>query len=248
MTKCDTVLFDLGHTLMDFRSTRDDLLEVYDEARRRLLAGAKQDIPTLEDIVEIIPKKVVTIIDDSYRGPRAIEELEMSQVIAQAFESINVQLPEPLVQEMLLLEHEALSRSMTLSDGARDVLAQLKRWGFKLGLVSNATNLPHLLRRDLDRLGILVHFDATVFSSELGLRKPHPTIYHAALSGVASEPTTTIFIGDRIREDIWGPQALGMRAVLTHEFRQESPNGSKPDTIISHVSELLDFIRRMSSI
>ncbi|MBI2955410.1 MAG: HAD family hydrolase [Chloroflexi bacterium] len=248
MTKPDTILFDLGHTLVDFRAVKEDLVEVYGEVRDRLVdAGLAAALPSVEEMAGHLPKKVGDIINDSYKMPAALEELEMSGVVAQAFASIGLELPQELVEEMVLLEHKTLSRSIVLSDDAAPVLAQLKQWGFRIGLVSNATNLPELLRRDLDRLGILDYFDATAFSSEVGLRKPHPAIYDSALKGIGAEPERTVFVGDRIREDIRGPQALGMRAVLTHQFRQENPDGSRPDKVINHVREILEFARHLGA-
>lgn len=245
MTKLDTILFDLGHTLIDFRPKKEDFIEVYRQAREQISRVVRGTIPPAEELAEHLPRKISEIVDNSYQGENAIEELSMSEVVKQAFASVGIILPRQLLHEMLLLEHESLSRSMVLADGAGEVLAQLKDWGFKLGLVSNATNLPALLRRDLERMNILHHFDATVFSSEVGLRKPHPKIYRTALQGVGSEPTTTVFVGDRIREDIQGPQSLGMRAVLTHQFRQENPDSSLPDGLIKDVSEMLDLARQL---
>jgi putative hydrolase of the HAD superfamily len=194
-----------------------------------------------------MPKRISDIIDLSYRSETAIEEIKMQTVVAEAFLAHSIELPAEAIEEMVRLEHRLFSASIVLADGAVDVLTELKTLGFKLGIVSNATNLAPLLRRDLERLDILRYFDATVFSSELGLRKPHPRIYEAALRGVGSAPASAIFVGDRIREDIAGPQALGMDAVLTHQFRQESPDGVKPVGIIHDFGEILEIIEQLAA-
>ena len=110
----------------------------------------------------------------------------------------------------------------------------LRAAGLRLGLVSNITLLGEWVREDLDRLGLLDLFDAVVLSSEEGIRKPHPLIYQTVLDRLSIEGRSAIFVGDRLREDIAGPQAAGMRAVLTHQFRREDPGPetAAPDAVI----------------
>ena len=53
-------------------------------------------------------------------------------------------------------------------------------------------------------------------------------------------PEAVVFVGDRLREDVMGPKALGMRAILTHQFRQEDPAQARvpPDAVITRLAEL----------
>ena len=78
------------------------------------------------------------------------------------------------------------------------------------------------MRNQLRHLDLIDFFDATVYSSEIGVRKPNPAIYKEALRLVGVAPQRALFVGDRMREDIYGPRGVGMEAVLTHEFRQEA--------------------------
>jgi putative hydrolase of the HAD superfamily len=116
----------------------------------------------------------------------------------------------------------------------------LKRRGLKVGLVSNITFDGDSVRNDLDRLGLLDLFDAVVLSSEIGVRKPHPRIYQVALDGLGVLVAQAVFVGDRLVEDVRGPQTAGMRAILTHEFRIEEPTAtsSVPDAVIDRLSKL----------
>jgi FMN phosphatase YigB (HAD superfamily) len=58
-----------------------------------------------------------------------------------------------------------------------------------------------------------------------------------------------IFVGDRVEQDVVGPARLGMRAVLTLQYRQENPEASsvRPDAVIGHLSELPDVARELLS-
>jgi putative hydrolase of the HAD superfamily len=125
-------------------------------------------------------------------------------------------------------------------------LEELRRQGLRLGIVSNAAYLPRLMKAQLDALGLAQYFNAVTFSSEVGVRKPHPAIYQDALAKVGVEPARTLFVGDRVREDVQGPKSLGMRAVLTREWRQEDDRGSA-DFVIERLGELRTVLRRLAA-
>jgi putative hydrolase of the HAD superfamily len=103
------------------------------------------------------------------------------------------------------------------------VLKALKSAGVRLGIVSNAAYSPKSMRDQLHFLELFAFFDATIYSSEVGVRKPNTAIYEEALRRTAALRERTLFIGDRVREDVRGPRSCGISAVMTHEFRQEQP-------------------------
>ncbi len=98
------------------------------------------------------------------------------------------------------------------------------------------------MHRRLAEFGLLDHAETAVFSVEHGVRKPNPEIYRLALRRMNAEPSEVVFVGDRVREDVRGPQSIGMRGVLTHEFRQEEVGDSAPLAVITHLSEILDVL------
>jgi len=104
--------------------------------------------------------------------------------------------------------------------------------------------LPELMDARLEEFGLRSYAEAAVYSVAVGERKPHPVIYESALKALGVAPDETIFVGDRVREDVRGPQSLGMRGVLTHEFRQEDPADASPFAVISSLDELLELVER----
>jgi putative hydrolase of the HAD superfamily len=116
----------------------------------------------------------------------------------------------------------------------------LRARGLKLGLVSNYCSLPVVVRRQARIAELLQLVDESIFSCEIGLRKPHPRIYQTVLERLHVPPEAVVFVGDRLREDVMGPKALGMRAILTHQFRQEDPAQAQvpPDAVITRLAEL----------
>lgn len=121
-------------------------------------------------------------------------------------------------------------------------LATFADAGFELAFVSNTLTHPDLMRARLTEFGLLPHARVHVFSVAVGERKPSPTIYRAALDGLGVSPEDAFFVGDRVREDVLGPQSLGMRGVLTHEFRQEELGDALPYGVIRSIPGLWDLL------
>jgi epoxide hydrolase-like predicted phosphatase len=62
-------------------------------------------------------------------------------------------------------------------------------------------------------------FDVVIDSSELGVRKPDPRIYHATLAALGVAPEAAVFIDD-MQINCEAATALGMRAVWFQETEQ----------------------------
>jgi putative hydrolase of the HAD superfamily len=101
------------------------------------------------------------------------------------------------------------AHNFDLFDDAIPVLAELRRHGLKLGLVSNTG-------RDVDEF--LEHHslvvDAALSSRVHGRVKPHPTIFLAVLEQLGVEAEQAAMVGDSLEDDLEGARALGMRAFL----------------------------------
>lgn len=94
---------------------------------------------------------------------------------------------------------------------ALSVLAQ----DYKLGIISDAIHTPGRgLRQILEREGLLQYFDHWVFSDEAGASKPAPIVFEQAAAELGVSLTEIVHIGDRESNDIEGPLAMGMKAVL----------------------------------
>ncbi len=137
-------------------------------------------------------------------------------------------------------------------DGVPAVLSELKKRGYRLGLVSNTATPPEYVELELERQGLTGLLDAVVVSSALNRRKPHPEIYETALTavydhGTAPDVKQVLFVGDGPIHDVVGPQKLGMKTALvryngTSTWTAEEFAAAKPDTQVAHVRELLNLL------
>jgi HAD superfamily hydrolase (TIGR01549 family) len=127
------------------------------------------------------------------------------------------------------------------------VLRELRRRGYRLGLLSNVAAPSTVCRAELRRLGLEPLLECCTFSSEIGLRKPHPAIFQKALEALGNakpvEPKSVVYVGDSPRWDVGGAKAAGMRAILFRSRAADWPESDyhayKPDAIIDRLDELL---------
>jgi len=238
------VLFDFGHTLMDFGRTEEALRGAYSTIRDRLATWVEDRAPPeIDELVERVAEEIDRRVERSYMQ-RRLEELDIIEEFEQAFDAIGYTLPPELIREVIELDHEALVNSVRIEQETFEILEKLKADGLKLGLVSNVCQLPELLHRDIKAFGIARFFDGVTFSSEIGVRKPRPQIFEHVLDQVGAKPVDSVFVGDRLVDDIAGAQAVGMRAVLTRQYRQEDPDSIAPDAVIEHINELPAILAR----
>jgi HAD superfamily hydrolase (TIGR01662 family) len=236
------VLFDLGHTLVDFTRTEEALHQAYEQIRARIEAVAYMEVPELLDLVERVAGGVDRLVEQSYRE-RRLEELNQAQLLREALSGIGFDLPDDTIEHIVRLDHSAWSNSLSVEPEVVEVLEELQDLGYVMGLVSNVSLYPDLMRKDLERLGI-ARFLRAVFSSEVGFRKPDPRIFRVALERVGVEAPQAAFVGDRLFDDVSGAQAVGMRAVQTRQFRAEEDPEAQPDAVIDHLRELPDVLTR----
>lgn len=240
------VLFDYGHTLVDFTIAEDALREVYLDVRRLLVAHAANEVPEAPALFDAVTRRIGRLVNESYQR-NELNELDILAEFEAAFAALGLRLPSDVVHDIAVMEHRALVSRLQTPPATLAVLEELREWGLRIGLVSNAHFLPGLMREDLERLGIAAYVDDAVFSSEIGLRKPHPSIYRKVLGALDAPPREAVFVGDRLRDDIGGAKSLGMYTVLTHQFRQEEVGAqtAQPDLVVQALPEILPYIRTL---
>lgn len=224
------MLFDFGHTLVDFRRVPAALFAAYGEIRNRLIREAHHEVPETEDLARQITDAMDALVRRSYEEAR-IQELDVVELLTEAFAGIGVHLPPTLARELAVLDHRAFSGSIAVPQATIGVLEALREREVGMGLVSNITLMPHLLRADLEALGLAPFLAATAFSSEFGWRKPDRRIFEHVLSGLGARPTQAAFVGDRLYDDIGGAQKVGMRTVLTRQFRNELDGAERAEAL-----------------
>ena len=103
-----------------------------------------------------------------------------------------------------------------------DVLARLRAGGARLAVVSNWDVSLHDV---LERTELRPLVDAVVISAELGVAKPDPAIFRAALDRLGAAAEGSVHVGDSLEHDVAGARAAGLEAVLVARNGAAAPDG-----------------------
>ncbi len=113
-------------------------------------------------------------------------------------------------------------------------LARLRAGGARLAVVSNWDVSLHDV---LERTGLRPLVDAVVVSAELGVAKPDPAIFAAALERLGAAAGDALHVGDSVEHDVAGARAAGIDAVLVARDGAEVPDGVRA---VASLDDLLD--------
>jgi putative hydrolase of the HAD superfamily len=235
----EAVLFDWGDTLMEFRFSE----ELMDTAfRAGLDALGRDDLAPADDIRAHFRER----FEPLFWAPGTLEEIEYPGMIRDALAHFGTELTDDELARFLEAEHAAWEPARVLAADTHALLESLRERGLRLGLVSNAFDPGWLLHRDLEQMGLADRLDFAVFSSEVGVRKPHPQIFKRALDELGVAPENALFVGDRLYEDVRGAGELGMTTVQALWFRaDEHPDGGEPDHQAFTQHDVLNVARRL---
>src|ERR671937_1413792 len=140
----EAVLFDYGHTLVDFRRTEEALLEAYEAIRSRIEAALQIEAPEVGHLIDRVANEVDRRVGASY-DERRMEELDLVALFDEILlATLGLTVPPDVVRHIVALDHSAYSHTITVTPETLRILDQLKGRGLKLGLVSNVALLPDL--------------------------------------------------------------------------------------------------------
>jgi putative hydrolase of the HAD superfamily len=125
-------------------------------------------------------------------------------------------------------------RTLGVVPGAKEALVRC-RSRFGLGLISNAQWL--FTRAELESSGLAPLLGLRVISSEIGVRKPGPEIFHRALELAGARPADALHVGNDPVDDVEGAAAAGLHTCLVGEARHGALRVA-PDLSLVSVAEL----------
>ncbi len=237
------LMFDWGGTIVHVARQLEAREACIDAALSFLqIAGLGRDHHALDDL----RRRFLQSFDDAERLD-ALREFDTAGFLRRW--AADHQLP--LRDETLVADFaDALWRPwigcLDLIGDAKGTLRRLQAHGYVIGLVSNVAAPPYICLEELRREGVLSCLSFTVFSSEVGDRKPHVRIYDEALRQARTHvPTCTppqaLFIGDTPEPDIDGPSRLGFRTALVRTGRWDGSADvlkCQPDVILDSIDAL----------
>jgi len=140
------------------------------------------------------------------------------------------------------VEHEVINQVEQLIqsngiaiEGVQDILPQLKRGGYKIGL---ATNSPQrLIQVVLTKLNLSDYFDVVSSGEDEQQGKPHPAVYFTVAKKLGVEPESCMVFEDS-HSGLTAAKSAGMRAIaITGDNNRNDPKYTIADGRIRNFLE-----------
>jgi FMN hydrolase / 5-amino-6-(5-phospho-D-ribitylamino)uracil phosphatase len=123
---------------------------------------------------------------------------------------------------------------VVLYEEALGVLQSLSR-SYTLGALTNGN-------ADIYKTDAGEYFDFAFLAEEVGVSKPAPDMFHAALEQSGVTAGQIVHVGDNPGHDISGAQNVGMYTVWMNSQGQDWPGGDRADREIDNLLQLPDAI------
>ncbi len=126
-------------------------------------------------------------------------------------------------------------RNSMLYDDARPVLEELKKRGYRLGILTNGPSYGQ--RAKVRKSGLEDLLDAVVVSGETDCAKPDPRIFEMIAEMLSLPAAQCAYVGDMFRNDIYGAHLAGMFPVWFW------PHGSREVSVeVERIQSLTDLM------
>jgi len=234
------VLFDIGETLWHSLAAPSP-----EEFRRRSadrVASVLQSLGIQRDDPGAVARCAWLAVEGAIREARAgdLREPDYVAIARDALAADGLRLSADQVAVVLDAAYvSGVEGGKEAFADARPTLDELRRRGFLLATVTNRAFGGPRFRDDLRAAGLEIGWDAESVSVEVGYLKPHPAVFRHALEMLRVEAGEALMVGNSLREDVAGAQALGIMAAWVRS--KPDAEGVTPDFVIESVSGLLDL-------
>jgi len=116
-----------------------------------------------------------------------------------------------------------------------EIVAQVAE-RYPVGMITNG--LPEAQALKLEGAGLTGRFSPFIASGAVGVAKPDPGIFRAALNYGRVAPDRAVMIGNSDGSDVVGAKAAGLVAVWVNRDGEPRPEGPVPDHEIADLREL----------
>lgn len=132
---------------------------------------------------------------------------------------------------------------ITVFPGMKELLAEVKRLGYKTGLVTS--RLLHTTKQGLEKYGLEEYFDVVVTADDTKKHKPDPEPINIALAKLHSAPESSIMLGDTMFDLLCAKNAGVASVLVSWSLALQAGDDfgeAAPDHIIEKAEDLLELL------
>ncbi|MBN2083109.1 HAD family hydrolase [bacterium] len=227
----EVVFFDLGSTLWDDYPAE---LHMWEYARQLLadygISVSHDEIlaKTQSVIHSFCPSLTRATVWQLTNGDRAIYNDVLDKLVSDLISRQN--------------DPAEFKRLNPLFPGIHELLSRLKQH-YRLGVISQHFKQ---VKKWLTNYGLEQYFEHLAVSGDVQLYKPDPRLYLSACQAMSVDPKRALMVGDRLDNDIWPANRIGMLTVrvLSDPYRIQQPryNRDLPDYTIECTTDLAEIL------
>lgn len=200
-------LFDFADTLAELQPNRVDTVADYIKRAGGLHVGSEAIARAYKAVDLLMPYSSVKILTAEQRGEfyREYNRLLFTLLGVAHFAD----------PSGLLAAFRENKAHWQLKAGARELLDELRRRGYLIGVISNFDS--RLEQVVYGHLGLTGTVDYLHISQTVGVEKPDPRFYHGFFERHGLDITHSFYIGDSYLLDFLPASGLGLKALLLDE-------------------------------
>lgn len=220
------IIFDVNETLLDLEAMRSSVGDV--------LGGRDDLLPYW--FSTMLHYSLVDTLNGEYRdfaevGAGALIMVAEGEGIELTFEEAKAAITGPIT-------------SLPPHADVKPGLSALKDQGFKLVSLTNSSNAG--VTKQFENAGLTDYFERRMSVEDVKAFKPAPITYNWALEELGVQPEEALMVAAHAW-DLAGAKAQGLQtAFIARPGAKLYPNVSRPDYIVSSVTELSDLLKAQS--
>ena len=212
------VLFDLDDTLFDHRACSRDALGAVQSCDAGLAA-----IPLAR--LEVLHARVLEQLHVEVMMGRMPLEHARRERFRRLLVETGATAPEAVIARTAATYRDRYRDARRAVQGAAALLAAVSA-RVKVAIVSN--NLFDEQMEKLEVCGLRQFVDALIVSERVGVSKPDPAIFAAAIEQLQCGPDEAVMVGDSFAADIAGARAARIHPVWFNPLALPLPDGETP--------------------
>ena len=228
------ILFDWAYTLVDLvcEDDRAAFLELM-----KFLKDKGVELPEFELIFSAYQDLFYGLIKESRQTHR---EANFETVLRYLFFKYHIEIEgRTSWKDILIVYYKVIHGVRLVYPDVVNTLKILWESGIRMGVISNTTNPEFIKEEELRQTGLNTYFEFAVFSSGTPYRKPHSSIFNAAISRLNIKAENILFVGDDLKMDVLGAQSVRMPTAWLNRDRSTLVENINPRYQITSLSELL---------
>jgi putative hydrolase of the HAD superfamily len=206
---------------------------------------------------DLVLNKMAKILGADYKAFRVLFDYDMryarevgkystiEENIETACRVLGVEPKSEEVEKAVKCRFEFMERSLLPRSDAIQTINQLKLRGYAIGLISDCSPEVPIV---WPRTPFAKCVDESVFSCEVGIKKPDPRIYQILCKKLEVEPKVCLYIGDGDSSELEGALEVGMTPILIRvegedEYDRDRPSAdSWSGEKVSRLTEVLQYL------